>query len=161
MLRRGDQRGQLLRIVREVRVHLTDHVDWFLYALGDAVDVRAAESAWPQAVHDVDAARMRARERVADIPRSIRRLVVDDEHANVRMPHQRFDEQRQVVPLVVRRNDHERAGRARRGHSRRPSKRSVEICSETRPTSKMTTLNRISSTDEFVTCDCVRIVHTA
>src|SRR6185295_11176375 len=46
-------------------------------------------------------------------------------------------------------------------HSRRPSKRSAEICSDTRPTRKMTTLSRMRSTDEFVTCDCVRIVHTA
>ena len=50
------------------------------------------------------------------------------------------------------------ARRAR--HRRRPSKRSDEICSDTRPTSRMTTLSRISSTDEFVTCDCVTIVQT-
>src|SRR6185437_4825850 len=33
----------------------------------------------------------------------------------------------------------------------RPSKRSAEICSETSPTRKTTTANRMSSTDELVT----------
>ena len=43
----------------------------------------------------------------------------------------------------------------------RPSNRSDEICSEISPTRKITTLRRMSSTDEFVTCDCVAIVHAA
>ena len=37
----------------------------------------------------------------------------------------------------------------------RRSNRSAEICSETRPTRKITTDSTISSTDELVTCDCV------
>ena len=39
--------------------------------------------------------------------------------------------------------------------------RSDEICSDTRPTSRITTLSRISSTEEIVTCDCVTMVHPA
>src|SRR5438552_733730 len=74
------------------------------------------------------------------------------------MLHQAIDEHGEVLALVVGRHDHEHAGRH---HSRRPSKRNEEICSDTRPTRKMTTLSRMSSTDELVTCDCVRIVHTA
>ena len=72
--------------------------------------------------------------------------------------HQLTDEDRQVLALVVGRHDHER--RLQR-HERRPSNRSDEICSETRPTSRITTLNTISRTEELVTCDCVKMVHTA
>jgi hypothetical protein len=43
---------------------------------------------------------------------------------------------------------------------RRPSKQSAAICSDRRPIRKMTT-DTISSTDEFVRCDCVAIVHAA
>src|SRR5207249_333645 len=69
---------------------------------------------------------------------------------------QRGDHHGQIRALVECRHDDQRA---RRRH-RRPSKRSVEICSETSPTRKMTTLRRIKSTEELVTCDCVRIVQT-
>ena len=95
-----------------------------------------------------------ARERFGDLARPVRRRVVDDEQTHVRELHQLVDEQRQIVALVVGRDDDQR-------RHRRPSKRSDEICSETRPTRKITTLNRISSTDELVTCACVKMVHTA
>src|SRR5438445_11355882 len=71
------------------------------------------------------------------------------------MLHQARHEQWQIRALVVGRHDHH--GR----HRSRPSKRSDEICSDTRPIRKITTLSRMSSTDELVTCDCVAIVHAA
>ena len=43
----------------------------------------------------------------------------------------------------------------------RLSNRSAEICSETRPTRKITTASMMSSTDELVMCDCVQMVQTA
>ena len=68
-----------------------------------------------------------------------------------------LDQHREVLPLVVGRDDDQRLHAA---SSARPSNRSDEICSDTSPTRNITTLSRISSTDEFVTCDCVTIVHS-
>src|SRR5258706_12424841 len=87
-------------------------------------------------------------------------MLGDPQDPNGGLPHKLADELRQILALVVGRNDHQRADWPW-GHSRPPSKRSDEICSDTRPTRKMTTLSRMSSTDEFVTCDCVRMVQTA
>src|SRR5262249_6105135 len=78
------------------------------------------------------------------------------------MLQQSRDEERQVLAFVVGRHDDERVERCvRRRHASRRSKRSEEICSDTSPTRKMMTLSRMSSTDEFVTWDWVRIVQTA
>src|SRR5579864_3054722 len=71
------------------------------------------------------------------------------------MLHQACQEHRQIRALVV--GWHDDRGR----HRSRPSKRNDEICSDTRPIRKITTLSRMSSTDELVTCDCVVIVHAA
>ena len=100
---------------------------------------------------------MLARQRVGDVAGAVGRLIVDHHHAHVGMRHQPGDEHRQVRALVERRHDDQRA---RRRHGR-PSKRSEEICSDTSPTSRITTLDRMSSTDELVTCDCVTIVQIA
>ena len=148
----------MTRVVREVGVHLADDVDRLVNRALDAVDVRAAEPASIGPVHDVDAARMLAREVVRDLAGAVRRLVVHDEHADVGLLQQALDQRRQVLALVVGRDDDERA---RRRHRAAPRTASNEICSETRPTRKITTLSRISSTEEFVTCDCVAIVHAA
>ena len=100
------------------------------------------------------ASRVLAGQCVGHLAGSVRRLIVDDEHADAGCCISRLDEHRQVRPLVVGRDDDER-----RSLTACPSKRSDEICSETRPIRKITTLSRISSTEEFVTCDCVAIVH--
>src|SRR5882757_5254014 len=103
-------------------------------------------------------------QRIRHLAGSVRRLIVHHEQPDVGMLHQPADQQRQVVAFVVGRHDNQRGGRRRsrrRGHGRRLSKRSEEICSETRPTRKMITLNRISSTDELVMCDWVMIVQIA
>ena len=47
------------------------------------------------------------------------------------------------------------------GHSSRSSKRRPAICSDTRPSRKMTTPRTISRTDEFVTCEYSVTVHAA
>src|SRR5438270_13991356 len=73
------------------------------------------------------------------------------------MLHQAGDEDRQIDTLIVGRDHHQR----RRVHSRGLSNLSDAICSDTSPMRKMITLRRISSTDEFVTCDCVAIVQRA
>src|SRR6185436_17866909 len=110
-----DQAWQMLRIVREIGVHLADDVHRFLNRFADPVDVRATESAFAGAMHD------------------------GNQHGQVR-------------PLVVGRDDDQG------GHDFGPSIRSEEICSDTSPIRKITTLIRMSSTEEFVTCDCVAMV---
>ena len=90
---------------------------------------------------------MRPREIVGGLTGAVGRMIVDHHDAYVRMPQQLVDQCRQVFALVVRGDDDERL---RRGHER-PSKRSIEICSDTNPTSRITTLSRMSSTEELVT----------
>ena len=86
---------------------------------------------------------------------------------------------RQILPLVVRQRLADPVAEAERqpehqasehrepyrssgaGDHCRLSNRSAEICSETRPTRKITTASMMSSTDELVTCDCVQMVQTA
>src|SRR5216683_2787206 len=146
------------RVVRQVGVHLANDVDWTIDHGRDAIDVGTPEPLVRVSVHHLDPSRILARKRVSDSARSIGRLIVDHQQADVRVLHQGGCKEGQIVALVVGRHDHQRC---RRRHDWRPSNRSDEICSETSPTSRMTTLSRISSTDEFVTCDCVMIVHTA
>ena len=76
-------------------------------ALLQAVDVGAPEAARSGAVHDLDAAGILARERVGDRARAVRRSVVDDQHAEARVREHAAREDRQVVALVVRRDDDE------------------------------------------------------
>ncbi len=86
---------------------------------------------------------------------------------------------RQILALVVRQRladpvaEPERQPEHQAGQHREPyrssgagdhcrlSNRSAEICSETRPTRKITTASMMSSTDELVMCDCVQMVQTA
>ena len=140
--------------MRQVGVHMT-----YKRPLADSWRPSMYDSPIPPsgAMHHLDAAGMIPRECVSDLASAIRGSVVDHQHANVRLAQQLADEDGQILPFVESRHDDERRGR----RHRRPSKRSDEICSETRPTRKMTTLSTINSTDEFVTCDCVTIVQRA
>ena len=95
------------------------------------------------------------RRRVRHLAGAVRRLIVHHEHADAVVLQQGLDERRNVLAFVVSGNDHERV------RHERPSKRSDEICSEMSPTRRTTTLNRMSSTEELVTWDCVTIVHSA
>src|SRR4051794_19529880 len=54
---RGDQRREITRIVRQVRVHLTDHVDRTLQRQSDSIDVRPTEPRTLAAMHHLDSAR--------------------------------------------------------------------------------------------------------
>src|SRR5205807_8671531 len=121
---------------------------------------RAAETGALHPVEHVDPSAMLGGERLGQIAGAVRRAIVHDENANVGMRHQARDERREIVALVERRYDDERVAFPGGCH-RRLSNRSEEICSDTSPTSRMTTLSRISSTEELVTCDCVAIVHAA
>lgn len=147
-------------IVREVGVHLTDDVEALLKPFLEPVDVRPAQTRARRPVDHLDAPRMFASDGIREFTRAVRRGVVDNHHRYVRMRHQPAHDNREVVALVERGNDDERGGCDGFCHER-PSNRSDEICSETRPTSRITTLRRIRSTEEFVTCDCVAIVHAA
>ena len=113
---RRDERRQILGIVRQVGVHLADEVD---VGLGDrllqAVDVGASEPALAGAVHDLHPARVLDRQRVGNRPGAIRRSVVDDQHPEARVREHAAREQRQILALVVGRDDDE-DGRRRRAH---------------------------------------------
>src|SRR5262249_45173474 len=102
-----------------------------------------------------DSARVARGRGIGRLAGAVRRLIVDDEYTHGFMFQQRFDERLDVLTFVVRRNDHQRL------RHDRPSKRSDEICSEMSPTRRTTTLNRMRSTEELVTCDCVTIVQSA
>src|SRR3989338_10306368 len=90
----GNQRLQMTRIVRKIRVHLADDVHRFVNAPRDAVDVRPSKTADAGAMHDVDTTGVRAREPVSHVTGPVRRLIVDDEYPNVGLPHQLLDEHR-------------------------------------------------------------------
>jgi hypothetical protein len=143
--------------MRQVGVHLAQDVNRLGKHLLDAVDVRPAEAAAAGAVQNGDPPGVLECEPVGHLARSVGGVIVDNQDADLRLFHQLGDQNRQVRALVVRRYDHHGAGR----HGLRPSNRREEICSETRPIRKMTTLSRMSSTDELVTWDCVAIVHRA
>ena len=103
-----DERRQVLGIVRQVGVHLADEVDVGLRdRLLQAVDIRAAEPALAGAVHDLDAAGILDRQRIGDRAGAVRRSIVDDQHAETGVREHAAREQRQVVALVVGRDDDE------------------------------------------------------
>ncbi len=145
------------RIVREVGVHLAEHVDRLGERLLNAVDIRAAEPFFPVRCSTLTRPGYSRRQRVGDRARAVGRLIVDHQDADVLMLHQTGDQHGQIRALVVGRDHDQR----RPTHARGLSNLSDAICSDTSPMRNMTTLSRMSSTDEFVTCDCVAIVHTA
>ena len=94
--------------MREVGVHLADEIDVGLRdRLLQAIDVRAPKPALAGAVHHLDAARVLARERVGDRPGAVGRAIVDDQHAEARVREHAAHEDRQVLALVIGRDDDE------------------------------------------------------
>src|SRR5262249_44551650 len=135
----------------------THDLDRFANGFHHAVDVRASKPSPARAMQDLDPAGVPLGETVGELTGSVRRLVVDHHDPDAWMLHQSGDQDRQVRALVLGRHEHESVVT----HDRGPSKRSEEICSDTRPIRKITTLSIISSTEELVTCDCVAMVHAA
>ncbi len=105
-----DERGQVLRIVRHVGVHLEEA----LVALGEAsferLHVRGAETELARPMQHTNVVVLR-RELVRDLAGAVRRGVVDDEDVRFRKrgAHPR-DEPLQVVSFVVSRRHDERTG---------------------------------------------------
>ena len=97
------------RIVREVGVHLEHEVVVALERPAKAGEVRGAQSHLSRALEDVHA-RVRRHDRVDDRRRAVRRPVVDDQDLESRILAQhRLDQPGDVLALVVRRDDDERA----------------------------------------------------
>ena len=106
---RRDQVGQMPGVVRQVGVHLTDHVDRLADCLLDSVNVGPSEAATSRPVHNIDAAGMLAREILGDTPGTVWRSIVNDQDSHVRLRQKSVDEHREIVALVVGRYDDKRA----------------------------------------------------
>ena len=91
--------------MREVRIHLTDHVSICLQGQSDTIDIRASEPAATNAVQHQHAAIVAQREVVSQLAGAIRRAIVDDENPQVRNVEKSLNELGQVFPLVVGRED--------------------------------------------------------
>ena len=141
----------------EIRVHLADQIDRLLDRVEHAVDVGTAQTAPPGAMHDVNTPGVPGLPVVRDLSGAIGRLVVHDEHTYAVVPQQALEQHRKIGAFVVRGYDDE----YRRRHYRRSVNQREDTCSETSPMRKITRLARISSTEEFVTCDCVTMVQMA
>ena len=139
---RVDHRRQVLRIVRQVRVHLADEVGVGEDSAAKSFEVGDAQAALAGPMQRLHASRILLAERVGNLAGAVGRLIVEHHHVHAGDRHQIGDEDRQVVLLVVGRNQDQRL-------HRRPSKRSVAICSETRPTSSTITENISASTAPF------------
>ena len=68
---RLDQARQLRRIVREVGVHLTDHVDRLANREFEAVDVRPPQPSILRPVQDGDTALVPARQFIGELARAV------------------------------------------------------------------------------------------
>ena len=152
----GNQVWQLRRVVREVGVHLAEDVVGPTERAFHAVNVRPPEPAKRLATQDVDPPGMLTSQAFCQIGRAVGRLVVHHEQVHAGVTHERRDQQEQVRAFVVGGHDDQHARR----HGCRLSTPSEAICSETSPTRTMMTLRTINSTEELVTCDCVRVVQT-
>ncbi len=75
--------GEVLGIVREVRVHLEEALVPLGEALREAVHVRRSEPELAGAVHHADAAVARG-DLVGELARAVGRVVVDDENVRLR-----------------------------------------------------------------------------
>ena len=80
LLGRRDQPRHVVRVVREVAVHLEDQLRALRERVCEAGDVRRAEAFLPLPVQDVDEAELRG-QLVGELTRPVRRVVVDHEHA--------------------------------------------------------------------------------
>src|SRR5215216_3711535 len=90
----------------------------------------------------VHASRKLLAERIGHLAGAVRRLIVEHQHRHAWNGHQVGDQDREVVFFVVGRDQDECL-------HRRPSNRSVAICSDTRPTSSTITENINASTAPF------------
>src|SRR4030081_3438453 len=93
---------EVANVVREVGVHLEEALVTIDKALPERIDVRRtqAELAWP--MHHANV-RVGLGERVGQLPRSVRRIVVDDEKVCTRKSQANgLDEPRKVLRLIVR-----------------------------------------------------------
>ena len=106
---RVDHRRQVLRIVRQVGVHLADEV-----VVGRRCARRkpsrydTPRPRWPVRCSTLHAARIRHAELVGDLAGAVRRLIVEHHHRDAGNRHQIRDEDRQVVLLVVGRDEDQR-----------------------------------------------------
>jgi hypothetical protein len=106
VIRRGfDQRREVRRIMREVGVHLADQVRVAMKRQAEALDVRAPEAALVGPVDDLQTPKGSARQIVGQLTRAVRRLIVDDHHRVAFVLENLTDERRQVLALVVGRDD--------------------------------------------------------
>jgi hypothetical protein len=99
--------------MREVGVHLDDAVRAELEGSRDARAIGGAEALFGGAVEDVDAG-IRGGEGVRDPAGAVGRIVVDDEHLELRrLLEDRRDDERQVLGFVVCRKDDHRPAHGR------------------------------------------------
>ena len=112
--------GRCAGIVREVGVHLEDVLVIALERPAEAGDVGGAQAHLPAPAGGGERASSAAMMLVDDLPRPVRRAVVDDQHVERRILREdRRNQAGNVVAFVVGRDDHEGAirqlvsGRAR------------------------------------------------
>jgi hypothetical protein len=102
----GRERREVLRVVREVGVHLADQIDVSLcHGTLQAVDVRAPQAAGTGAMHHLEASWELHREPIGDLPGTIGRGVVDDHHPEALVREHAADQGGQVLAFVVGRDD--------------------------------------------------------
>ena len=82
VLRSGEQPRHVLRVVREVAVHLEDQLGAVRERLPERGEVRRPEALLPRPVENVDVGEL-GRELVGELPGAVRRAVVDDEDARI------------------------------------------------------------------------------
>src|SRR5260221_4643007 len=110
----ADERREVGRIVREIAIHLADELRApFLDGVQQAVDVRAAETAGPGPMQDLDAAGGILHQLVRDRPRPVRGSIVDDEQAEAVVREDAGRQQREVLAFVIGRRDDEDVHRFR------------------------------------------------
>jgi hypothetical protein len=108
---------QRRRIVAEVRIHLEDvRVVAFERPL-EAGEVGFAESLLAGPVQDVHAGIARG-SGIGELPRAIGRIVVHDQHLDLRNDvEDAVQQRRQIFPLVIGRNDDQRLEAGGSGHA--------------------------------------------
>src|SRR5438270_1286133 len=108
---RVDDRQQVLRPMRSVRVHLYEQLRPVFQTDPESVLVSAAQPELAGTVQHPHAG-IRRGQPVGDLARSVGRAVVDDHHVVAELAHRAHDTL-DVLTLVVRRQNHENLGRRR------------------------------------------------
>jgi DNA polymerase (family X) len=103
---RGDEARNVAGVMREVGVHRQDELRSLGESTTEACDVSGPEAVLGRAVEDIHVGELGG-EPVRDVAGSVRRRVVDDEHAAIQLvggEHvpESSDDALQVLPLVVR-----------------------------------------------------------